>query len=76
MKKTMLFDHLTHENIDAQFCSNWLKAEMKLLFTRISELEKERDNLKQILYHTENYLHTRGLDSLNILEEFFRTKLK
>lgn len=32
---------LTLETVDIQFCSDWLKEEIKKLFLRIKELENE-----------------------------------
>lgn len=33
--------HLTLETVDAQFCSDWLKDEIKRLFREIEELKLE-----------------------------------
>lgn len=39
LEKAVTQDHLMEDTVDAQFCSNWLKAEIKALFAEIARLK-------------------------------------
>jgi hypothetical protein len=40
LRRPVTQNHLTEDTVDAQFCSDWLKGEIKLLFKEISRLEQ------------------------------------
>jgi hypothetical protein len=41
LKKAVSQEHITEDTVDLQFCSDWLKNEIKLLFSYKEALEKE-----------------------------------
>ena len=49
LKKAILQTHLTEDCVDAQFCSDWLKDEIKLLFSQLRAVTEERDKLAEQL---------------------------
>lgn len=40
LKKAIKQKHMTSDTVDNQFCSDWLKDEIKILFSKIEKLEK------------------------------------
>lgn len=39
LEKAITQEHITLDTVDVQFCSNWLKDEIKILFNTIASLE-------------------------------------
>lgn len=43
LEKALTQDHLTADTVDAQFCNNWLKEQIKRLFAELIITRQERD---------------------------------
>ena len=43
--------HLSRENLDSQFCSDWLKDQISKLLDRIDDLEARNKELKDKVKH-------------------------
>ncbi len=48
LEKAMSQEKLTRDTVDAQFCSDWLKGQIKGLFDRVQELEKALGKIAEI----------------------------
>jgi hypothetical protein len=48
LEKAVNQEHITEDTIDLQFCSDWMKDEIRRLFARAKELESENKALIEL----------------------------